>query len=210
MTRRPLPRALAVTILLGIAALVAPRAVVACSCFETQPMAVYADEPETVIFTGVTEPRDVRGFPVIVTRWFKGIGIAPRVWMAASGFDGNDGTCGIEPLPVGSEWIFVAYRLPEGGDLIVNLCAPHALVSSPAGMAMLADAQTTFGAGDVAAPTLPPTGPDETTATSGLMAILPAIGVTTLAGLAMILGVYAITSRRRGDGDGDGDGDGEV
>jgi hypothetical protein len=205
MTRRAIPTALAVAVLLGIAALIAPRAVVACRCFETQPMAVYADEPETVIFTGVTEPRDGRGFPVTVTRWFKGIGIAPRVWMAASGFDGNDGTCGIRPLPVGSEWIFVAYRLPEGGDLIVNLCAPHALVSSPSGMAMLADARTTFGGGEAVAPTLPPTGAGETTTTPGVIAILPAIGVTTLAGLAMILGVYAITSRRRGDGDGDGE-----
>lgn len=201
MTGRSIQATLAAAMLMAIATLIAPRAVVACSCAAPQPMAVYATESETVIFTGVTEPRDGRGYPVTVTRWFKGDVLAPRVWMAASGFDGNSASCGLDPLPVGSEWIFVAYRIPEGTELIVNLCAPHQLVGSREGQAMLADAVATFGGGATAPPTLPPAGPGGEPDEDGVLVILPAIAATTLAGLAMILGVYLITSRFRRDSD---------
>ena len=205
MARRSVLSTLAMTIGLALVVLMAPRAVVACSCPATQPMAVYADEPETVIFTGITEPRDGRGYPVAVTRWFKGDGVAPIVWLAASAFDGNDASCGIEPLPLGEEWIFVAYSIPGAGELIVNLCAPHAMTSDPAGAAMVADATRTFGDPELLQPTLPPTGPGEPEAgDDGLRQVLPAIGATVAAGLVMILGVYAITTwlrRRRGEAD---------
>ena len=205
MARRSIRSTLAATIGLAFVVLMAPRAVVACSCPETPPMAVYAGEPETVIFTGITEPRDGRGYPVAVTRWFKGDGVAPTVWLAASGFDGNGASCGIEPLPLGEEWIFVAYSIPGAGELIVNLCAPHAKASEPEGQAMYADAIRTFGDPGRLQPTLPPTGPGEPIAVEdGLRQVLPAIGATVAAGLAMILGVYAITTwwrRRRGEAD---------
>jgi hypothetical protein len=199
MTRRSrLPAIVALTSL-ALLALAAPRDVVACSCLETQPMAVYAGEPETVVFTGITEPRDGRGFPVAVTRWFKGDGAAPRVWMLASGFDGNSASCGLEPLALGSEWIFVAYRLPDGGDLIVNLCAPHERLASPAGQAMLADAMATFSGVRTPASTLPPTGVAAETGTDGddVTAILPAILATILMSMTLILGVSAIAGLRR-------------
>ena len=204
MTGRSIQATLTAVTVLAIVTLFAPRAVVACSCIPTQPMAVYADEPETVIFTGITEPRDGRGYPVTVTGWFKGEGLAPRVWMAASSFDGNSASCGLDPLPIGSEWIFVAYRVPDGAELIVNLCAPHALVSSPEGRAMLADATATFGDPATIAPTLPPTGPASEAPDDELMQIVPAIAVTTGAALVMVLGVYGITTwwrRRHGETD---------
>ena len=203
MARRSILTTLAATIGLAVVVLAAPRAAVACSCIATQPMAVYAGETDTVIFTGVTEPRDGRGYPVSVTRWFKGEGVAPTVWLAASAFDGNSASCGIEPLDVGVEWIFVAYRIPDAGELIVNLCAPHARASDPDGQAMYADAIRTFGDPGLMRPTLPPTGPDEPSLPDdGLAQVLPAIGATVAAALVMILGVYVITTwwrRRRGD-----------
>ena len=205
MARRSVLSTLAATIGLAFVVLMAPRAVVACSCVATQPMAVYAAEPETVIFTGITEPRDGRGFPVSVTRWFKGDGVAPTVWLAASAFDGNSASCGLEPLALAQEWIFVAYRIPEAGELIVNRGAPHAKASDPEGQAMYADAIRTFGDPGPLQPTLPPTGPGEPVADQdGLRQVLPAIGATVAAGLVMILGVYGITTwwrRRRGEAD---------
>ncbi|HEX6868781.1 MAG TPA: hypothetical protein VF119_08235 [Candidatus Limnocylindrales bacterium] len=203
MARRSILSALAATLGLAVVVLLAPRPAVACSCIATQPMSVYADEAETAIFTGITAARDGRGYPVTVTRWFKGDGAAPTVWLAPSAFDGNDASCGLEPLDVAVEWIFVAYRIPDAGELIVNLCAPHARASDPEGQAMYADAIRTFGDPGALRPTLPPTGSGDATATDdGLSQVLPAIGATVAAGLVMILGVYAITTwwrRRRGD-----------
>jgi hypothetical protein len=69
---------------------------------------------------------------------------------------------------------------------------------------MLADAMATFGGAATAPPTLPPTGPPGESAEDGLAVILPAIAVTTMAGLVMILGVYGITTwwrRRQGESD---------
>lgn len=197
MIRRSIGSTLAVATALALVMLIAPRSVVACSCVPTQPMAVYATEPETVIFTGVVEPRDQRGFPVTVTRWFKGEVLTPRIWMAASSFDGNSASCGLDPLPVGGEWLFVAYRIPDGSELIVNLCAPHALVASAEGAAMLADAVATFGGPQTVPPTLPPTGPAEATGDDATLQVLQAIAATTFVALAMILGVYLVTSRLR-------------
>lgn len=197
MTRRSITSTLVAATAVALVMLVAPKSVVACSCVPTQPMAVYAAEPETTIFTGVTEPPDGRGYPVSVTRWFKGDVLAPRVWMAASNFDGNSASCGLDPLPVGGEWFFVAYRIPEDTELIVNLCAPHARLSDPTGRAMLADAMATFGGAQTPRPTLPPTGPAEVIEGDGVQQVLLAIAATTAAALAMILGVYLVTSRLR-------------
>lgn len=199
MARRTILALLIPAITLAIVALAMPRVAVACTCIPTQPMAIYATEPETVILTGVTEPPDARGFPVRVTRWFKGDGLAPRVWMAASGFDGNSASCGVAPPAVGVEWIVVAYRIPDQAELIVNLCAPHHPVGSAAGAAMLADAAATFAGSLPPVPTLPPTGPTGDEPMGGVLVILPALVATMLGATGLILGVYAITSRRRQD-----------
>lgn len=199
MARRTILALLIPAISLAIVALAMPRVAVACTCIATQPMAVYATEPETVILTGVTEPPDPRGFPVRVTRWFKGDGLAPRIWMAASGFDGNSASCGIAPPPVGVEWIVVGYRIPDQAELIVNMCAPHHPVGSVEGTAMLADATATFEGSVLPVPTLPPTGPAGDEPMGGVLVILPALLATMLGATGLILGVYAITSRRRQD-----------
>lgn len=208
MTRRSIRSSFAVGVALSLVLLALPRPAVACSCVPTQPMAAYAGEPDTVVFTGVTEPRDARGYPVSITRWFQGEVLVPRVWLAASGFDGNSASCGIDPLPVGLEFVFIAYRVPGSGELIVNLCAPHAPIGTPEGDAMVADAIATFAGGAPPSAELPPTGPPAEAA-DDLDAILPGLALTMFLVSGLLLAVYAITSRRRGGAGLDGPTEGE-
>ena len=111
-------------------------------------MADAAVEPAAVVFTGIVDPRDGRpgGYPVTVTRWFKGGGIIePRVWLHPAGFSigGGGSDCTIPPLPIGTEFIFIAF--PAEDMYSVGLCSPHAALATADGQAMLADAIQTFG-----------------------------------------------------------------
>jgi hypothetical protein len=103
--------------------------------------------------------------------------------------------------PAGTEWIFVAYRTPEGG-LGVNICTPHAGAADPTGQSMFAGAIAAFGQGTVVgaspapptevAPALPP-------GTVDAASPVPASAVVGLA-LALIgavAGVGILDSRRR-------------
>src|SRR5919106_5881246 len=68
------PKAWAALVLLvglGLTGLAMPRAVAACSCAMIT-MEDARNEPEAVVFSGIVDPRDQRGYPVTVTRWFKG------------------------------------------------------------------------------------------------------------------------------------------
>jgi hypothetical protein len=135
-------------------ALVPP--VKACSCGGFTSMADYRGE-DTAVFTGIVEPPDQRGFPATVTRWFHGGNpFQPRVWFEAAGFNGDGASCGIEPLPVGTQWIFVAYKAEGQETLGLGLCSPHARLPGAEGQAMLLDAARTFGGGGAPAGTDPP------------------------------------------------------
>ena len=174
--------------------LAAPGPAFACSCIGPQPMAALASDPHNVIFTGVVQPLDDRGSPVVVTRWFAGPGAAAVVWIDPSSF-GNDGaSCGIAPLPVGAEWIFVAWR-QETGELIVNLCSPHAVLAEPDGEAMLADAIATFGGG--VAPSPSPSDPPTPVPVSGDDPTIPILIIAFGGGLLVLGGVILVMSRTR-------------
>ncbi len=138
---------------------------VACSCVEPQPMAAYAGDADSIIFTGIVQPPDAGGVPVRVTRWFQGPDRSAFVRLAGAGFGADGASCGT-PLPAaGTEWIFVAYRSPDGPELGVNLCTPHASAASAEGRAMFVDAIGTFGEGFVVDPVpSPPTTPVTTPA----------------------------------------------
>jgi hypothetical protein len=201
MTYRPRRAILGLALALGLGlqvAIVPP--VGACSCMAPQPMAAYAGDGSSVIFTGVVEPRDARGFPVTVTRWFQGGGVLEsRIWLDPAGFGGDGASCGLEPLPAGGEWIFVAYRAEDQRDLGLNLCSPHASAGDPNGEAMLADAVRTFGGPVVPSADPPPSTGAPAASAPGLGEVLVpvAIGLVAFAGVA--LGLVLVLGRRRGN-----------
>ena len=177
-----------------------PPSVAACSCMGPQPMIAYAEDPSVVIFTGVPAPMETAGQPAVVTRWFKGGGILePRVVFDASGF-GEDGgaSCMIPPLPVGGEYIFVAYRTEGQDTLGLGLCSPHAPVADAAGAEMLRDAMGAYAAVTPTSASDPPANPEEAPAsavdTIGPIAIV--IGAVGLAGV--LFGAVLVFGRRRG------------
>lgn len=174
--------------------LAAPGPAFACSCMGPQPMAAHASEPNNVIFTGFVQPLDQRGAPVTVTRWFAGPGAAAVVRIDPSTFGGDGASCGINPLPAGGEWIFVAWR-QQTGELIVSLCSPHALLLEPEGQAMLADAIATFGGGVEPSPA-----PSDPTAPAPAPVDDPTIPILVVAlggGLLVLGGIVLVMGRIR-------------
>jgi hypothetical protein len=184
---------IAAALLAFLQLLTLPRPAEACSCVEPQPLARYASQG-SVILAGRVDGRDERGVRVAVERWFAGAGPAQPVWIA--GDFGNSASCGVgsEP-PVGSRWIWVAFRPDGERDLGISLCEPTADLATPEGQDLLDEALRTFGRGD------PP---------AGIPVALPAPEARPLdplpilaTGAVMILGGVAIggtvvVARRRG------------
>ncbi len=198
LARRSPLAGLAVALALGLQFVLVPTAQ-ACSCVGPQSMAAHAGEPTAVIFTGIVQPRDGRGFPITVTRWFQGGGILDgRVWFDTDGFNVNPGvmsSCGIDPLPVGGEWIFVAYRIEGRDELGMGGCSPHAPLAIADGQAMLADAVTTFGG----APPVPDAtnAPNvETPVVNAVFATILPIIVAVVAAVGAIAGALVVIGRR--------------
>lgn len=186
--------------LLATVRLSIPPSVAACSCMGPQPMAAYAEDPQVAIFTGVTAEVTPEGQPAVVTRWFKGGGILePRVVFDGSVFDPSmqGGACGIQPLPVGVEHIFVVWRVDGQDTLAISSCAPYAPVAEDAGAAMLADALATYAAVTPPSASDPPTTPqaDPTSAADTFGPILIVLGAVGLAGA--MFGAVLVLGRRR-------------
>lgn len=185
--------------LLATVRMAVPPSVAACSCMGPQPMAAYAEDPSVVIFTGVPAPMEPAGQPAVVTRWFKGGGILePRVVFDASGF-GEDGgaSCMIPPLPVGSEYIFVAYRTEGEDTLGLGLCSPHAPLADDVGVGMLRDATATYALVTPTSTGDPPASPEnEPVPTADTLGpILIVIAAVALAGI--LFGAVLVLGRRR-------------
>ena len=163
-------------------------------------MTEYRDDPDAVVLTGFVAPRDGQGYPVTVSRWFRGGGpLESRVWFTAASFSGDGASCGVAPLPVGTEWIFVAYRTE--GMYGTGLCSPHAALATAEGEAMLADAVRTFGGG---APlgTGPPTGSGSAAIDPGAVAgVVGPLAVVLLVGVAFLLGLVGVLRRVRPERD---------
>ncbi len=155
-------------------------------------------QPDAVVFSGVVDPQDARGYPVTVTRWFKGGGlIEPRAWLHPGGFSltGGGADCSVPPLPVGTEWIFIAYKFEDLYS--VGLCSPHAALATAEGQAMLGEAVRVFGGG--AAPpatappaTAPPAAPSPPTPTPTAAPAAPVSLVETLGPIAIVVFIAGI------------------
>lgn len=145
--------AVAAFIAMGLVGLV-PGQAFACSCAGPQPMPAYAGDPRILIFSGTIAPGDGPGVTVLVERWFQG-GTNPEVELDPREFGIHGESCQIARPPAGSRWIFVAWVVTVGNLPSVGLCSPHALLDTPEGQAMLADATATFGGSPPAASTPP-------------------------------------------------------
>jgi hypothetical protein len=193
---------LALVIGLSLGTLALPRATAACSCAQPGPLAGVRGDPEIAVFTGTVDVRDPRGFPVTVTRWFQGGGlIERRVWFTANSFSGDGASCGVAPLPVGTEWIFVAYR--TDGMYGTGLCSPHAATATAEGQAMLAEAARTFGAPASIGPdptTDPPSirpDPDVASLAGVIVGTIGPLVLVVVFGTGLLLGLVGVLKRTR-------------
>jgi hypothetical protein len=195
-----------VTILLG-----SPRPVAACSCVAFENLKQYAT-PENAIFTGTAGQGAPRGVPVTVGRWLWGRAAAPVVWLAASSF-GDGASCGSQPPPAGSSWLWVGWLPDNKGDIGTGLCSPAWDLSTDEGKATLAQAVKLFGGVPPPQATPEPTpeaapvhDPHDPAATTRDMTGLT-IGAVLVGGSLAMFGALALLARwTRGPGDpGNGD-----
>lgn len=206
--------AVAAFIALGLVGLV-PGQAFACSCAGPQPMPAYAGDPRILIFSGTIAPGDGPGVTVLVERWFQG-GTNPEVELDPREFGIHGESCQIARPPAGSRWIFVAWVATVGDLPSVGLCSPHALLDTPEGQAMLADATATFGGSPPAASAAPtgsvspvsPAGPTApasaapspvTDALGAVASVAPALAGIAVAGL-VLFGSLILLARRRPTG----------
>ncbi|HET7702745.1 MAG TPA: hypothetical protein VFK35_05050 [Candidatus Limnocylindrales bacterium] len=209
---RPVPRPilLALVALIGASGilLASARPVAACSCAEFQTMKDFATA-DNAVFTGTAGVREQRGVPVTVDQWFWGRGAAPVVWLAAASF-GDGSSCGTDPPPPGSAWIWVTWLPPDGGDPMTGLCSPSGELTTPEGRKMLAEATEVFSglaqpatptpteAPPVAAPTTPvetaPPDPAAVARDQATMTIALALGGVVI----VLFGGLVLLARRPG------------
>lgn len=196
---RMLRVAAATVVLVGAASasqLSLPGLTVACSCIAPQPGAPAFTGDEDAVLMGTVGQADGRGaYAFAVERWFHGGNAASvRLQSAMQTFpDGQTAinSCGLT-FEVGERLILAAGRT-DPTTLLPGSCAPHALVASPEGQQLVADAVRAFGEGT--APGVPPdidpgadAGPD-----LGLVAIAL---VTFIVGLTAAAAVLAFARRR--------------
>lgn len=208
---RTAPRAVVVALLGLLAAsgilLGTAGPVAACSCAGFQTMKDHATA-DSAVFSGIAGARESRGVPVAVDRWFWGRGGAPVVYLADRSF-GNGASCGTNPPPVGSAWIWVTWLPPEGGDPMTGLCSPSGDLATPEGQKMLAEATEVFsGLAQPATPVpteAPPaaaTSPAETAAPDPAVMARDRATLTialTLGGVVVVLfGGLILLARRTG------------
>ena len=166
----------------------------ACSCVGTQPMDAYATA-EHAIFAGTAGPSDARGVPVRVSQWFSGPGAAAVVYLASSSF-GDGASCGTTKPGAGTEWVWIAWLPPEGGDPTAGLCTPHAQLGTPEGTTLLADVTAAFGGAPPPGSETEPPGAAPNPPVVPPEAGVPIVLITVGLGLAVLLGAIAVARRR--------------
>jgi hypothetical protein len=182
-------------------AAIAPPPIFACSCM---PITIgQLDPTQNQIYIATTGQPAPEGTPMAVERWFAGPGEAPMVLLGAASF-GDSAMCGTPQFPAGSRWIVSTWAGDPAGPPTTGLCQPHALLDSPEGQAMLAEAEAAYGPGTApeggggpeATPTAAPSAPaTPEQASAGLV-----LGGIILVGVAGLGVVYLIGRRRTREG----------
>jgi hypothetical protein len=189
---RLLPLFVAVVLAAGFVVAL-PDRVVACSCPPSMPLPLAeaaARSPDLAIFTGRVVA--VEGDPALggvaaieVEGRFRG----PLPGKLIRVRHGSGGDCSIR-MTVGERRLFTA-RLDEQGVWFPSLCDPQALLGTPEGDALLAEAIEVFG------PPQPVGGPPIDAGSVAASTILAA-AVAMLLGIALVVGVALAARRRRG------------
>ena len=175
-----------------MAAIVPPRAF-ACSCVQITIGGL--DPAQNQVYIATAGQATPQGLPMAVERWFAGPGAAPVVNLGPASF-GDSASCGTEPFPAGSRWILSTWAGDPTQPPTTGLCQPHALLDSPEGQAMLAEAVTAYGDGSVpegggAGPTATPepSAPSAPTDPSTVVILAGVIGLAVIGlGLVYVLG----------------------
>jgi len=183
---RHLRIALAVAVLAGsfsLLGLATPGCAYACSCVQPEPIAAYANEPDTLILKGTVTVYDEtshRG-QLHVERWFQGSSDVADI--PIQGGDGAD--CGLT-LTSGQALVMVAFE--NEGVLVPNICSPWGDLATAEGQALEAQTVDAFGEGVPV-----PDGGDTVAPTDDGFAvpmIVPIAGVV----IVLIVGVIALAS----------------
>jgi hypothetical protein len=157
----------------------------ACKC---APTSIGALDPATSqVYVGTAAEAVAAGMPMLVELWFDGPGESPLTYLAPSSF-GDSASCGIDPLAPGSRWIMSTFVADPGTTPVTGMCQPHALVETPEGQAMLAQAETAYGPGSQ-----PEGGGEDTVGnddpTLFLMLVFAGVAIIGVLGAAIVLAV---------------------
>jgi hypothetical protein len=174
-----------------------PQRCVACSCMQPLPLAeASAQSPDLAVFVGTVtalQPDAATGgglATIEIEGTFRGPALPPAI-VARSG---NGADCGL-PVTVGEHRLFTA-RVDEQGTWSPGICDPQALLGTPDGDAVLAEAEAAFG--PLQGTAEPPITDPETSSGDPDPVVMGTVAVAGL-GLAVVLigGAYYLLRRRR-------------
>jgi hypothetical protein len=181
---------------LGVAA---PRPAFACSCVGPEPMGSYVGDPQKLVFTGTVRASGQAGVAIAVEEWFQGNRGAvlefPGDGRSPGSFGPNGAGCQEGYPPIGSRWIWVATIPKPGEQPQINLCTPKAMLDTPEGAAMLADARGAFGGSSTPGTDVPRE--PATPAAGGDPTLLVAVAAGLVAAVLVLFGGVALVARRR-------------
>jgi hypothetical protein len=173
-----------------------PTKALACTCLAPKPLAQFVKEsPSWTLVSGVIGPRDGQLLRVEVEAIFHGEQLDDVIWL--SGGFGDEAACDSRLLP-GEHRFLAVYT--STWPFSTNICVPGALIDSPEGQALVAEAIAAFG--EPQPPATPPPEPERPTDTdlSGLRGdgvVWLAVGLGAAALLFAGLGLAVRAHRRR-------------
>jgi hypothetical protein len=170
--------------------------VAACSCMPFEDLREYAGDPLNQVFTGTIAMSGPAGVSVSVDRWFQGPGDRV-VNFEQEGVGGQGSSCSIQPPPVGSRWLYVAFIPERGTSPVLHQCTPQARLDADdgSGAKLLAMAVATFG--DGRAPTVVEPDPEPAAPVGLDMEAIPLIVGAMGIAVVALFGGLALAARRR-------------
>jgi hypothetical protein len=175
-----------------------PQRCVACSCMQPLPLAeASAQSPDLAIFVGTVtglQPDAATGgglAMIEIEGTFRGPALPPAI-VARSG---NGADCGL-PVTVGERRLFTA-RVDEQGTWSPGICDPQALLGTPDGDAVLAEAEAAFGPLQDTASPPPLVSPESDSAGPDPVVAGVAVAAGLILATVVIGGVVTIIRRRR-------------
>jgi hypothetical protein len=177
------------------ASLASPGPTRACSCMPwPESLAAYRTDESIVILAGTVIGLNGQRGMLQVERVFKGPVAGAQVPLEG----GDPAMCGVS-LQLGAKVVMAAFT--DQGVLHPSSCTPYALVPSPEGDAMLADAEESYGGGAPppapADPTEDPAPPGSPTAPGAGLALPIVLGGVLLLALALFGGIALVARKRR-------------